>query len=209
MAQNTQQHSVRNDVKRVNEIDLSGVKSQLQENAQQIATLTTLVSELVGNESKARVCGICSDLSHPTDAFPTLQTEDVNALGGFPGQPQRKYDPFSSTYNEGWRDHPNLRYGLKTPIPQMSQPKKFVPPSKKYQPSSTSLEDLVKQLTNQIGQVQNQSVQYQQKTGTHLQNIDHQIGTICTSLSNLETQLVGKLPSQPIPNQMKMLRQLH
>ncbi|KAL2939743.1 Argininosuccinate lyase, partial [Bienertia sinuspersici] len=60
--------------------------------------------------------------------------------------------------------------------------------------------DLVKQLTNQIGQVQNQSVQYQQKTDTHLQNIDHQIGTICTSLSNLETQLAGKLPSQPIPN---------
>ncbi|KAL2922699.1 Oligoribonuclease [Bienertia sinuspersici] len=82
MAQNTQQHSVRNDVKRVNEIDLSGVKSQLQENAQQIATLTTLVSKLVGNESKARVCGICSDLSHPTNACPTLQTEDVNALGG-------------------------------------------------------------------------------------------------------------------------------
>ncbi|KAL2925056.1 Glycosylated lysosomal membrane protein, partial [Bienertia sinuspersici] len=37
-------------------------------------------------------------------------------------------------------------------------------------------------------------------TDTHLQNIDTQIGQICTSLSNLESQLLGKLPSQPHPN---------
>ncbi|KAL2898315.1 Sialidase B, partial [Bienertia sinuspersici] len=49
-------------------------------------------------------------------------------------------------------------------------------------------------------QVHNQGVQYQQKTDTHLQNIDTQIGQICTSLSNLESQLSGKLPSQPHPN---------
>ncbi|KAL2894113.1 Chorismate synthase, partial [Bienertia sinuspersici] len=61
-------------------------------------------------------------------------------------------------------------------------------------------EDLVKQLSNKIVQVHNQSVQYQQKIDTRLQNINNQIGTICTSLSNIETQLVGKLPSQPIPN---------
>jgi hypothetical protein len=24
--------------------------------------------------------------------------------------PQHKYDPYSNTYNPGWRDHPNLRY---------------------------------------------------------------------------------------------------
>ncbi|KAL2925344.1 DNA damage-inducible protein 1, partial [Bienertia sinuspersici] len=116
--------------------------------------------------SKARVCGICSELSHTTDACPTLQTEDVNALGGFPGQPP--------TYNEGWRDHPNLRYGPKPPFPQTTNPRPW--------------------------KVHNQGVQYQQKTDTHLQNIDTQIGQICTSLSNLERQLSGKLPSQPHPN---------
>ncbi|KAL2929791.1 Glycine cleavage system H protein, partial [Bienertia sinuspersici] len=39
------------------------------------------------------------------------------------------------------------------------------------------------------------------RTNTHLQNIDNQSGTMCTSLSNLEPQLAGKLPFQPIPNQ--------
>ena len=38
--------------------------------------------------------------------------EQANAVdGAFNGQPQRKYDPFSHTYNPGWRDHLNLRYG--------------------------------------------------------------------------------------------------
>ncbi|KAL2937825.1 Phosphatidylinositide phosphatase SAC1 [Bienertia sinuspersici] len=176
MAQNTQQHSARNDVKRVNEIDLSGVKTQLQENARQIATLSTLVSKLVGNESKARVCSICSDLSHTTDACPTLKTEDVNALGGFPGQPQRKYDPFSPTYNEGWRDHPNLRYGPKPSFPQATNPRPCVQQNFQPSPSSSSLVDMVTNLATQIGKVHNQGVQYQQKTDTHLQNIDTQIG---------------------------------
>ncbi|KAL0417106.1 UNVERIFIED_CONTAM: hypothetical protein Slati_3542500 [Sesamum latifolium] len=57
--------------------------------------------------------GICTSPGHFTDACPTLQeepTEHANAIGGFFGQ-QRRYDPFSNTYNLGWRDHSNLRYG--------------------------------------------------------------------------------------------------
>uniref|UniRef100_A0A803L1B4 Uncharacterized protein n=1 Tax=Chenopodium quinoa TaxID=63459 RepID=A0A803L1B4_CHEQI len=181
MAQNTQQFGTRNDVKRVNDVDLSGIKNQLQENAQQIATLTTLVSKIIpGNESIAK-------------------NEDVNALNNFPGQSQRKYDPFSNTYNEGWRDHPNLRYGPKPPFSQSNQTKPFVQHNSQQQ-SGSSLEDLVKQLTTQIGQVHSQGVQYQKKTNTHLHHIDTQIGQISTSLSNLESQLSNRLPSQTLAN---------
>ncbi|KAK4381608.1 hypothetical protein Sango_2951500 [Sesamum angolense] len=35
---------------------------------------------------------------------------NVNAIGGFFGQPQRRYDPNSNFYNPGWRDHPNFSY---------------------------------------------------------------------------------------------------
>ncbi|KNA17249.1 hypothetical protein SOVF_081790, partial [Spinacia oleracea] len=198
MAQNTQQHGTRNDVKRVNGVDLSGIQNQLQENAQQTATLTTLVSKIVAsNKSKARVCGICCNESHPIDKCPDLHSEDVNAIDGYSGQ--RKYDPYSQTYNEGWKDHPNLRYGNRPQLPQSNQPRQYGQPNPPPQ-SGPSLEDLVKQLTNQIGQVHNQDVEYQKKTDTRLHHIDTQIGQICTSLSNLETQLSGKLPSQTIPN---------
>ncbi|KAL2930392.1 ATP-dependent helicase/nuclease subunit A, partial [Bienertia sinuspersici] len=123
------------------------------------------MSKLAGNESKARVCGICFDLSHPTDACPTLQTKDVNALGGFFGQPQRKYDPFSSTYNEGWHDHPNLRDGPKPSFPQATNPRPCV--QQNFQPAlsnSSSLEGMVKNLATQIGKT---IIKYQQKSDTH------------------------------------------
>jgi len=68
-----------------------------------------------GNVHQVKVCSICSLQGHALDICPTMQEdyiEQANAVdGAFNGQPQRKYDPFSNTYNPGWRDHPNLRYG--------------------------------------------------------------------------------------------------
>jgi len=68
-----------------------------------------------GNVQQVKVCSICSLQGHASDMCPTIQEdyiEQANAVdGAFNGQPQRKYDPFSHTYNPGWRDHPNLRYG--------------------------------------------------------------------------------------------------
>ena len=68
-----------------------------------------------GNIQQVKSCSICSLQGHATDMCPTMQEdfiEQANAVdGAFNGQPQRKYDLFSHTYNPGWRDHPNLRYG--------------------------------------------------------------------------------------------------
>jgi hypothetical protein len=116
MAANSQQFGTRLDLpfKHVNEVNISSFE-------QQIASLTSLVHQMaVGNMQTAKACGIFGS-GHPTDMCPTLQEEpieQVNVEGGFPGQPQRKYDPYSSTYNPGWRDHPNLSYEN----PQVNQP---------------------------------------------------------------------------------------
>ncbi|XP_062164984.1 uncharacterized protein LOC133871572 [Alnus glutinosa] len=110
MATNSQQFGTRIDLpsKHVNEVNISSLE-------QQIMSLTSLVRQIVvGNMQTVKACGICSVVGHPTDMCPTLQEEpieQVNAAGGFPGKPQRKYDPYSSTYNPGWRDHPNLSHG--------------------------------------------------------------------------------------------------
>ena len=34
----------------------------------------------------------------------------------------RKYDPYYNTYNEGWIEHPNLRYGPRNNPPGFDQP---------------------------------------------------------------------------------------
>ncbi|XP_019166874.1 PREDICTED: uncharacterized protein LOC109162641 [Ipomoea nil] len=118
MAANSQQFGCRQDTspRRVNEVNISSLDNKLSQ-------LTTLVQQLVvRNVQQVKACGICAVTGHPTDMCPTLQynsCEDVNAVGGFPGQPQRNYDPYSNTYNPGWRrDHPNFSYKAR---PQFQQ----------------------------------------------------------------------------------------
>ncbi|XP_073138426.1 uncharacterized protein [Henckelia pumila] len=93
---------------RNNEVNVSSLE-------QKLIDLTSLVRQMaVGNGQNMMVCGICTARGHATDMCPTLQegsAEQVNTAGGFPEPPQRKYDPYSNTYNLGWKDHPNLRYG--------------------------------------------------------------------------------------------------
>ena len=107
MAQNTQQFGTRDtQVKRVNEI---GSSSSLEN---QLSHITAMLNKIVtGGVQKAIICGICYLEGHSTDTCPTLQEGNVNAL--YSNQNQRRYDPYSNTYNEGWRDHPNLSYGPK------------------------------------------------------------------------------------------------
>ncbi|KAK9756166.1 hypothetical protein RND81_01G078100 [Saponaria officinalis] len=197
MALNSQQYSSRDDIRGVSGIDLSGIKSELQENSQQIANLTTLMSKLVSNNSHVM------NVSH-TPNENSLIAEDVSAMNGFSNSYQRKHDPFLNTYNEGWRDHPNLRYGPPKPTQSYGAPRNFVPNHANSQNQnsqvSPSLEDMLKQLTAQIGQVHSQGTQYQQKTDAHLRQLDAQISQVCTSLSNIESKLSGSLPSQPLPN---------
>jgi len=69
-----------------------------------------MLNKLVtGGVQKAMVCGIYYLEGRATDACPTLQGGDVNAM--FSNQGERKYEPYSNMYNEGWRDYPTLRYG--------------------------------------------------------------------------------------------------
>jgi len=89
-------------IKRVNEIgSSSSVESQL-------SYITTMLNKIVtGGVQKVVICGICCLEGHPTDACPTLQEGNINAV--YSNQGQRRYDPYSNTNNEGWRNHPNLR----------------------------------------------------------------------------------------------------
>jgi hypothetical protein len=95
--------------KRVNEVSISNLENKVND-------LTSLVCSLAcGNVHQVKICSICSLQGHASDMCPTMQEdyiEQANAVdGAFNGQPQRKYDLFSNTYNPRWRDHPNLSYG--------------------------------------------------------------------------------------------------
>ena len=130
--------------------------------------------------------------------------EQANALGGFQGQqnfqraPRPRNDPYSNTYNPGWRNHTNFSYannsnqaapsipynkppGFTHPRqPQAYQP----PPPSQATPSSqnSSLKELVKTLA------------MSQK------NLEYQMSQMAKEISQIKAQGSGKLPSQTIMN---------
>jgi len=147
--------------------------------------------------AQPKVCGICSDVSHPMYTCPTLQEENNNdhtvaVVGVFPLRPQQHYNPYSKTYNPGCRDHPNMRWDevkikisiISPQIPPSNQGKigkrilantnlhsNSNPHHLPHHPPNkggSSLEDLMKQMTTN-------NLQFQQKTKVAIQSLQTQI----------------------------------
>ncbi|XP_073025210.1 uncharacterized protein [Primulina eburnea] len=193
MAANAQQFSTRQDnpPRQVNEVSVTPIDQKLD-------SLTSLLEKLVaGQVQQVKTCGVCAMVGHPTDMCSSLQeepTQQANAIGGFPGQPQRRYDPFSNSYNPGWRDHPNFSYknqGGQQGYPQQNWNKQHAP--EQTSTSSMSLDEIVKALAEN-------TQKFQQETRASIQNLGTQITQIATSFSKLEAQNSGKLPSQTVVN---------
>ncbi|KAK4390452.1 hypothetical protein Sango_2108500 [Sesamum angolense] len=200
MVSNTQQFGTRYDdpPRRSNEVNIAAFDDRLNE-------LTSLVKKLaVERTQHVKACGICTSPGHVTDICPTLQegpTEHADAIGGFSGQQQRRYDLFSNTYNPGWKDHPNLSYGAQSQNFQRPQYRPSMPPPSNPK-QGMHLEDMMKSFisnTQQIQQnTQQQIQQLQQSVQTSIQNLESQMSQLASSVSKLEYQ--GKLPSQTVIN---------
>ncbi|KAK8544378.1 hypothetical protein V6N13_056160 [Hibiscus sabdariffa] len=179
MAANSQQFgAISEPNRRVHEVNTVSLENKIDQ-------LTNIVSSLVAGKSHSfQACGICTMTDHPTDSCPNLHGENVNAIGNFPGPPQRPYNPYSNTYNPGWRDHPNLSYAPN----QRSNPTYQPRPPQQYQSSNkSSIETLVEQL-----------VQSKTRTDSRFQEMEKQMSLLAKTVSRLESQ--GKLPSQTEPN---------
>ncbi|XP_042412950.1 gamma-gliadin-like [Zingiber officinale] len=122
MAENSQQFGSRALTTRgVGEVQM--VSNEQKEIRSSLLELTSLVKQLALNnanqvsillstqfpyQSKG-VCGICSSQDHNSELCPNLHQDESVASFSRAQFPQ-KYDPHSSTYNPGWRDHPNFKY---------------------------------------------------------------------------------------------------
>ncbi|VFQ95093.1 unnamed protein product, partial [Cuscuta campestris] len=187
IAQNTQQFGTRETlVKKVNELESKSIEQKLSE-------LTFMMSKLVSGGGNVRGihCGVCCLEGHASDACPTLQNPEVNAV--FYNNQQRKYDPYSNSYNEGWKDHPNLRYG-----PPQNNTQNFNQANRgnlnlNHQPSqdrsAQMLEQILKKMDDKFSSFDSTLKQVQEKqTATDV------------IISNLQAQINQRIPSQPFPN---------
>ncbi|XP_016681260.1 uncharacterized protein [Gossypium hirsutum] len=184
MAVNSQQYQPNlESTRQVNVVNISSLEDKLDK-------LTNIVqSMLTEKKNLTQLYGICTTSEHPTDLCPILNdnsTTYVDAIEGFSGPPQRRDDPFSNTYNLGWKDHPNLNCGANLRYNPSYQPRLLQPPQQQPKPK-TSLEAVVERLAVD-------AVKYQQRTDASIQELTNQVSKLSMAVNHLESQ--GKLPSQ-------------
>ncbi|XP_050125739.1 uncharacterized protein LOC126603005 [Malus sylvestris] len=139
--------------------------------------LDTLLS-MNGRASVPEVCSICAVPGHATVGcpysvdFPEFVQEQANMVNAYrrPGN-----DPYSNTYNQGWRNHPNLSWVNNQNI--QKPPSGFQPQEKK-----NNLEDVIAQLAGNVNTLSVNTNQFMSKTETTLQNQ-------AASIKNLEIQM--------------------
>ncbi|XP_062006006.1 uncharacterized protein LOC133723206 [Rosa rugosa] len=175
-----------------------------------------------GIKATPQVCSICSYSDHTTDRCPmsAMSEEQVNYMG----QQRPKYDPYSNTYNPGWKDHPNFRWGGNDNVVRPTQGVYHGPPgfqqgagqqvyqqTPPQQSSSKSLEELVKEMTLNTASFQKDTASFIQRTeiqfqkqdalaqqhGQAIKNLERQVGQLATVM---QTRPPGTLPSTTIQN---------
>ncbi|XP_024986583.1 uncharacterized protein LOC112521826 [Cynara cardunculus var. scolymus] len=188
-AKNSQQFSVRREPAKANEINVASIESHLFD-------LTNLVKQLVVDKEQVKAYGICLATGHPIDACPQLQehvlvtAENVNAIGGYQGQPQPQ-QRFFNNYFGNQRPPQFQNFVQRPPQQQFQQRAPFNPNQATSSSPGMSLEDIVKSLAAN-------TLQIQQKTEASIQNLGAQMTQLATSVSRLQSQ--GKFPSQTETN---------
>lgn len=185
-----------------------------------IATLTNTVQVLAAKVDQlssgpaAPICEICEVQGH---SFTECQynnlgagTEHVNALLNTNTRPQN--NPYSNTFNPGWKHHPNFSYKNNQPQPphtNYSQPLGFQqrPP---FNPSSSSSRPNLETIMENLASSQAKQVEYQAKQNEFFNNSLQQITAHNKLMESQMTQLAqqishlskpsGQLPGQTEPN---------
>ena len=127
------------------------VKSQIESLRQQFEAFKSQEGRGIHMAAKVETrdpCFICGGTEHQPQECPTLgelrggNEEQCNALGDY----KKPYNPFSNTYNPGWRNHPNFSWkdsnqasGSQWRSDQQQLPKAYIAPQNNMQ-SRNSLE---------------------------------------------------------------------
>ncbi|KAM2215997.1 hypothetical protein ACFXTI_022533 [Malus domestica] len=161
------------------------------------------------------VCGVCSIQGHVSEKCPQLIEnggwESAHAIG-FQGQNQPRHDPYSNTYNPGWRDHPNFKW-REPQQPQNQGGFRQQPPgffTKPYTPnqnqaqsgpnaSGTSLDnDALLKILTKLSNGQEDQAKAMQNQEKRVDQLEKQIGQIAEFVGQFREP--GKLPSSTIAN---------
>jgi uncharacterized coiled-coil protein SlyX len=175
-------------------------------------------------------CSFCSSTMHQVNNCPSavnytdISNEQVNAAFSRPGN-----DPYSNTYNPGWRSHPNFSWKGQNAENSTSGPHNqaqsnrqpynssptYQPPHKQYQAAPPQrAESTDERILNLLGEVNGRIGAIEGRIGAidgKFDEMAHTVNSHSQSIAKLETQMgqmantlnrreEGKLPSQPVVN---------
>ncbi|KAI5648750.1 hypothetical protein M9H77_34755 [Catharanthus roseus] len=101
-------------------VDLFVKVDALSKKIDQLLALNTLPTNSPNVQSDCAICSSPSHVIHDCPSallFPEFVQEQVNTAQGF----HRQNDPYSNTYNPGWRNHPNFSWRQQRGEVQLSQ----------------------------------------------------------------------------------------
>ena len=179
-----------------------------------------------GGSSSHALCALCSNNDHDTtfcplsSQYPDFMQEHVYAMQGL----GRNNNPYSNTYNPGWKNHPNLSWkqGINDQSYQASKPQSQTyyqgmmhapnfPSSSRYAsqpynsihassqpaPQQTKLSSNVEEQLLSVLQGFKETQQMVQSHTQSISKLEDQIGQIAQALTRRDE---GKLPTQSIEN---------
>ncbi|CAH9079820.1 unnamed protein product [Cuscuta epithymum] len=164
---NSQQKSVRGKTQGMYEVGASTeLAIQISELSKQMKNMCSMMAM---NQSAAAV-----------NEMPEASLEQANMMNSY--NQRSRNDPFSNSYNPGWRNHPNFSWSN---AQQGNQPT--------VEPKKPSLEDTLQNFMQICSNNQRVNEQRFQRTDASLRKLEVQVGQIAESLQG---HVQGKLPSQ-------------
>ncbi|KAI4346011.1 hypothetical protein L6164_013094 [Bauhinia variegata] len=205
--------------KGIMEVDtLNALLAQNKIMTQQLANLSKKVEGLniCAVSIPSISCDFCGDKHSsgecPGNMFGESSQEQVNYLGN-PPRPQN--DPFSNTYNPGWRNHPNFSWGNQgnqgapqRPPFTYQAPQQFYSPNVHSQPQPSekiaSLENAMEKLITLTTTFIQKTTNFMDETRSGFRNQEASIWNLEAQVGQIARQLTerpqGSLPSDTIPN---------
>ena len=189
--------------------ELKEVKAVIEGLSRQIATLVAGNHHETFDRNQHDQHGFLNPThqSHPHAADYDIFSDQVNSLNLTRKPPT--YNPYSNTYNPGWRDHPNFSWsqgnqqgGLASQVPQpafkqfnsnFQQPK---PWEEAIQKLTKSTQVVLDQHSQAITELQHEMRTNHTSQSQSISNIEKMMGQLASTIQNLATNIeIGKFPS--------------
>ncbi|XP_062113659.1 uncharacterized protein LOC133824707 [Humulus lupulus] len=140
-------------------------------------------------------CGVSHPFEHcmAAEVNNSIHMEQVNMLGSYNRQAN---NPFSNTYNPGWRTHPIFSWrNNQGPQQQSQQPMSQAPSQEMSQPPVS--QEKANELQAALLTLTNTQTQFMTENRASTRNLDSQIGQLASMLDNWPQ---GTLPSNTVVN---------